>query len=285
MHPLRNALSHYVIEITIVLLGALIATLEAVFANRDVGLVVGFLSFLLALSVVAIRQEIASQIAEAIEDRKLIRSIPETRWRLDAQLELEEAYVRYMSWAGGTRRIERDESLAYEIRALANAAISVRAIHLAADVESFRMWIEPHKKFHAMVDAYRRLPGTVQCRRILVLNEANDGISALKDGQRVIREPLALAFCELQRSERPDGLGASLRVLWKPENDRAVGDLLIIDGRETCSIESYGHGRFSDLEACVTSALVQRQVLLFEDLWTSTIPIESCIENGSKLPQ
>jgi len=285
MRPLRNALSHYVIEITIVLLGALIATLEAVFANRDVGLVVGFLSFLLALSVVAIRQELATQVADAIEERKLLRSIPETRWRLDAQLELEEAYVRYISWAGGTRRIERDESLAYEVRALANAAVSVRAIHLAADVESFRMWIEPHKKFHAMVDAYRRLPEAVQCRRILVLNEADEGISALHDGQRVIRDPMALAFCKLQRSERPDGLGVTLRVLWKPESDRAVGDLLIIDGRETCSIESYGHGRFSDLEACVTSALVQRQILLFEDLWTSAIPIESCIENGSQLPQ
>ena len=281
MRPVRKALSKYVIEITIVLLGAIIATLEAVFADRNIGLIVGFLSLLLALAVVAIRQEIATQVGDTIEDRKLLRSIPEARWRLDAQLELEEAYVRYMSWAGGTRRVERDKSLAYEVNALSHAAVSVRAIHLAADVESLRMWTEPQKKFHAMVEAYRRLPATVQCRRILVLNETDDGISVKVDGQRVIQDPVALSFCNLQRGERPDGLGFSLRILWKSDEDRAIGDLLIIDGRETCSIESYGHGRFSDLEACVTSALVQRQVLLFEDLWTSATPIDSCIQGGA----
>jgi hypothetical protein len=277
----RKALSKYVIEIAIVLLGAIIATLEAVFADRNVGLVVGFLSLLLALAVVAIRQEIATQVGDTIEDRKLLRSIPEARWRLDAQLELEEAYVRYISWAGGTRRVERDKSLAYEVNALSHAAISVRAIHLAADLESLRMWTEPQKKFHAMVEAYRRLPGNVQCRRILVLSEADDGISVEEEGQRVIQDPVALTFCELQRDERPAGLGFSLRVLWNSEHERAIGDLLIIDGRETCSIESYGHGRFSDLEACVTSALVHRQVLLFEDLWKSAIPIESCIQSSA----
>jgi hypothetical protein len=57
-----------------------------------------------------------------------------------------------VSWAGGTRRIERNESQAYEVGKSDNAATSVRATHLASDVESFWMWTEHHKEFHAMVD-------------------------------------------------------------------------------------------------------------------------------------
>jgi hypothetical protein len=69
-------------------------------------------------------------------------------------------------------------------------------------------------------------------------------------------------------------LGFTLRTLWIPGDDRAIGDLLIIDERESCSIESYGHGQFSDLIACVNSAQIHKQIQLFEDLWTSATPID-----------
>lgn len=251
--------------------------LEAVFADRNVALIIGFVSFLLALSVVAIRQEISTQVGDTIEDRKILRSIPDNRWRLAAQIDLEEASLRYLSWAGGTRRVSRKESLHYEVEALTHATASVRAIHLAGDLESLKMWIEPGKKFRALVEAYQRLPASVQGRRILVLNSDDDEISGEENGRRVIRNSLAQAFCSLQTTQRPTGLGFSLRVLWIPEDDRAIGDLLIIDDREFCSIESYGHGEFSDLVANVNEAQVRKQSQLFDDLWTNATPIEHAL--------
>ena len=129
MRPVRKVLSNHVFEITIVLLGAIIATLETVFADRNVGLMSVPLFPPCCGQMIAIRQELATQVGDTIEDRKLLRSIPESRWRFDAQLELEEAYVRFTSWAGGTRRVG-GRLLAYEVKALSNAAVSVRAIHL-----------------------------------------------------------------------------------------------------------------------------------------------------------
>jgi hypothetical protein len=273
----RKTLSHYVLEITIVLLGAIVAMFEAIFASGNIALIVGFVACLISLAVVAIRQEIATQVGDTIEDRALLRSIPDERWRVEAELNLEQSRLRYSSWADGTRRVDRETSLQYEVELLGSAATMVRAIHLIEDAEAINMWIDPQKKFRALVEAYKRLPERVDSKRILVVSNETNPISVVRDGYHVIEDHQALAFCQAQGDPRPQGLGFSLRIVWKPRSDREIADLLVVDDRETCSIESYGHGEFGHLEASVNASHVQKQIRVFEDLWTSATPIELCL--------
>ena len=62
------------------------------------------------------------------------------------------------------------------------------------------------------------------------------------------------------RSRTEDGLGFDLRIAWRPSSNREMSDLLIIDEKETCSIESYGHGHFGDLEVSVNPVVVGIQI-------------------------
>lgn len=274
----RKALENYVIEITLVLLGSIVATFEAIFASGSIALIVGFLSLLLSLSVVAIRLEIASQIGDMNEDKVVLRSIPDPRWRQEAQTGLEQTRLQYSSWANGVRHVKRESSLNYQIRALDKAIVSVRAIHLANDLDALDMWVNRQRGFASFVDAYRRLSPQILCRRILVLDGSDREISVEDSGRRVIDHPSALAFCTFQTGSRPEtGLGFELRVLWLPAGDRALPDLLIIDEQESCSIESYGHGQFGDLEACVNTVSVRKHAQFFEDQWSNAIPVEHCL--------
>lgn len=276
---MRKLLEGYVIEITLALLGAVAAALEAIFVHRsDIALLLAFTSVLLALAVVAIRQEIARRIGDALEDRQIIENIPDSLWRAEAQAEIERARVKFASWASGTRRVDEHSSLNFQIESLRRATRSVRAVHLALDKDSLTMWDNRQRGFDRLVDAYRALPDHVQRRRILVLDAADETLSSVDGGQRIIVDELTKRVCLLQMATRDDGgLGFELRISWTHRKSRDISDMLIIDDREVCSIESYGHGQFGDLEVCVNSSTVGYQIHRFEDLWTDSVPVRHCL--------
>ena len=83
----------------------------------------------------------------------------------------------------------------------------------------------------------------------MVLNVDDNAISAVGPVGRTIIDQTTSDVCRMQVAPRgPQGLGFELRILWVPAASRDIVDMLIIDEREVCSIQSYGHGQFGDLE-------------------------------------
>jgi hypothetical protein len=112
----------------------------------------------------------------------------------------------------------------------------------------------------------------------MVLNSEDDSISERQAGSRIIKSELVRRVCLEQKKLRIDGgVGFDLRIYWCTPGDRDMTDLLIVDDRECCSIETYGHGRFGDLEVCVNPVLVASEVLTFGDLWTASTPSDRCL--------
>lgn len=284
---MQRYLEQYVIEITLVLLGAIAAIVEALVVHRsDIAALMAVVALLLALAVAAIRQEIRVQIGKALIDRQILSEIPDLSWRKEAEAELEQARLKFTSWAGGTRRVDERSSLNFQIQSLRRATSAVRAIHLALDGDSLTMWGNPQRGFNQLVEAYRQLPDYVHSRRILVLDVNDPNLSVMQSNQRIITDELVERICRFQmRNRAEDGLGFDLRIAWRPSSNREMSDLLIIDEKEICSIESYGHGHFGDLEVSVNPVVVGIQIHQFEDLWTDSIPAGHCLPpDGSSSP-
>lgn len=277
--PMRGQLERFVIEIVIVALGTLAALLESLLVHRtDIALLIGLSSFLFAIGVVVIRQEISKQLGEALVERQVLGGIPE-RWRDDARAEVDEARGRYLSWAAGTRIVSEASSLNYQIDALRTATGRIRAIHLGLDRDGLIRWSDPQKGFSRLVDAYRNLPSSVRVQRILVLDEEDDAISKVVDGRRDIVDELTETVCRFQmRPRERDGIGAELRIRWIRRGEERISDLLIIDDREFCSIESLGRDRFGDLAVCVNKAMIASEVRRFDDAWTNAVEASLCLK-------
>lgn len=276
---MERLLRNYVIELAIIALGAIAAGVQAIVVGDDnTAVLVGFTSFLLALAVASIRQEIQRQIGADRADRELIRSIPDSAWRRQAEAEFAEARSKFRSWAAGTRRVPEDQSLNFQIDELQGARSCVRALHVALDQDALRMWDNPQRGFARLVDAYKLLPGHVECRRIVVLDRDDDTISRVDRGERVIVDDVVEHVCrEQMRPRKEGGLGADLRIAWVASEARAMANLLIIDQRQYFAIDSFGSGEFGDLEVCVDPALVDARVRTFEDMWTDATPAATCL--------
>ncbi|MGH7867432.1 MAG: hypothetical protein ACREP9_07305 [Candidatus Dormibacteraceae bacterium] len=276
---MKRYLEQYVIEITLVLLGATAAIVETLVVHRsDIAALMAVVALLLALAVAAIRQEIRAQIGEVLIERQILHEVPDPSWRKEAEDEIEQARLKFASWAGGTRRVDERSSLNFQIESLRRATSSVRAIHLALESDSLTMWDNRQRGFSHLVEAYRQLPDYVHSRRILVLDVNDPKLSIMQSHQRIITDEVVQRVCHLQmRSRAEGGLGFDLRIAWQPSSDREVSDLLVIDEKEVCSIESYGHGHFGDLEVSVNSVIVGAQIHQFEDLWTDSTPARHCL--------
>lgn len=276
---MQSYLEQYVIEITLVLLGAIASIVEALVVHRsDIAALMAVVALLLALAVVAIRQEVRVQLQEALIDRQILDEISDPNWRKEAEDEIEQARLKFASWAGGTRRVGERSSLNYQIESLRRATSSVRAVHLALDSDSLTMWDNRQRGFNHLVQAYRQLPDHVHSRRILVLDINNPDVSEVQGRERIITNEMVQRVCRFQlRSRVEGGLGFDLRIAWRPSSNREVSDLLVIDEKEACSIESYGHGSFGDLEVSVSQVIVGARIHQFEDLWTDSIPAEHCL--------
>jgi hypothetical protein len=276
---MKRYLEQYVIEITLVLLGATASAVEALVVHRsDIAALMAVVALLLALAVAAIRQEIRVQIGEVLIDRQILHGIPDPSWRKEAEDEIEQARLKFASWAGGTRRVDERSSLNFQIESLRGATSSVRAIHLALDSDALTMWDNRQRGFSHLVEAYRRLPDSVHSRRILVLDVSDPNLSVMQGNQRIIADEVVQRVCHFQmRSRAEGGLGFDLRIAWRPSSNREVSDLLVIDAKETCSIESYGHGHFGDLEVSVNPVAVGARIHQFEDLWTDSTPVAHCL--------
>ena len=276
---MRRHIEKFVVEILLVLFGALAATLEAVLTQRtDIALIVVLVSLLLALAVAAIRQEIATQIGEAFVEQRIIESIPDSRWRGEAVAELEQLRLTFSGWTNGTRRIREWSSLNFQIESLASARTSVRAIHIATQPGALQMWDDRHRGYDRLVDAFRGLDDAIVKRRILVLDGDDAELSSADGSGRMITSDLAKRVCQLQTSATEDGgLGFELRVLWRRHSDELPPNLLIVDEREVCTIENLGEDRFTDLEVSVNPTTVQYQIRRFEDLWTTATPVRHCL--------
>ena len=276
---MKRYLEQYVIEITLVLVGATAAIVEALVVHRsDIATLIAVVALLLALAVAAIRQEIRIQIGEILIERKVLHEIPDPSWRKEAEDEIEQARLKFASWAGGTRRVDERSSLNFQIESLRSAISSVRAIHLALDSDSLTMWDNRQRGFSHLVEAYRQLPDYVHSRRILVLDVKDPNLSVMQGNQRIIADEVVQRVCRFQMGSRAKGgLGFDLRIAWRPSSNREVSDLLVIDEKETCSIESYGHGHFGDLEVSVNPVVVGARIHQFEDLWTDSAPAGHCL--------
>jgi hypothetical protein len=218
--------------------------------------------------------------------RQILNEIPDPNWRKEAEDEIEQARLKFASWAGGTRRVGERSSLNFQIESLRRATSSVRAIHLALDSDSLTMWDNRQRGFNHLVEAYRQLPDHVHSRRILVLDVNNPNVSVMQSNQRIITDEMVQRVCDFQMTSRAEGgLGFDLRIAWRPSSNREVSDLLVIDEKEACSIESYGHGSFGDLEVSVNPVIVGARIHQFEDLWTDSISAGHCLPpQGSASP-
>lgn len=272
---IQQGLRRYGVEIALALLGLIVALLEAVIVHRsDIALLIAFIAALLAVSVAAIRQEIAQQSA----DRRILDAIPDPRWRRDAEEQLNQARVTFSSWAGGTRRVDAKSSLNYEIKAVGRATHSVRAVHLATQPDSLDGWDNPQRGFAELARSYMNLPPKVISRRILALDSKDPGVSQIVDGLRLISDERTIRVCRTQMQPRTSGgLGSELRIFWSTSDERRVSDLLIVDGEEVCTIERLGHDHFGNLEVVINSAIVSSFVEQFEDLWTASVQAQQCL--------
>jgi hypothetical protein len=274
----RRRLSPYAVELAITVGGLGAAVIEEIVTDRsDIALLVALISVFFALAVAAIRQDLAAQIRSASEEHAILDAIPDPQWRAEAAAELARARATFASWANGARRIGEPGRLRHQVHAVSTATRTVSAVHLALDGRALKRWLDEQDGFDKLVDAYRQLPRSVHCRRVLVLDETS-ALCAEQDGQRIIADDTLLKVCKLQTGSRPsEGLGFDLRVRWVSPADRRIGDMLIVDDREVCSIESIGRGQFGELDVLVNPALVAARVRAFEDLWTESVPIERCL--------
>jgi hypothetical protein len=276
---IRRVAQPYAAEISIALLGALGAAAEAVFAGEtDIALIVVLISFLLAVAVAAIRQDIAMELREVTIEARVLDAIPDARWRREAVAELDGKRAEFSSWAAGTRTVLERSSLRYQIEVVKSAERSIRAVHLALDDDALDMWADPQRGFEALVDAYRGVPEGLQCRRVLALDAASSLYGEV-GGQRVIVDSRIQEVCRTQiRDRQSGGLGFELRIQWLTVSDRLrVADLLIVDDREACMIQGFGNGRFNDLEVSVNPAVVGAHIAAFDDLWTASVVVERCL--------
>lgn len=271
----RRAARPYAAELTIACLGALAGAAEAVLAdNSDIALLVVLISWFLALAVAVIRQDLSNEMRAGSAEARLLDAIPDDRWRHEASAELDRQRAEFASWAAGTRTVAEPSSINYQIDVVRTADRSVSAVHVALDDDSLGMWADPQRGFDGLVDAYRGLPDSVRCRRVLILDESSR-LCVEDAGRRLIVDPGAQEVCRTQiRDRRSGGLGFELRVHWVKTSDRRRPHLLIVDGREACTIEGHGKGRFGDLVVSVNDAVVQAHVRSFEDLWTASVPVE-----------
>lgn len=276
---MRRHVERYSVEVGLALLGAVAAALEAILTDRtDLALLTLMYSFLLALSVAAIRHDIVVHVGQVSAERQILESIPDPHWREEAQGELDRRRLEYARWADGVRRVSEDSSLAFQVRALQAATVSIRAVHVAMNRSSLEMWDNPHRGYDRMVDAYRALPDGLSKRRVLVLNRNDDSLSTPYEGGRRIVDDLAARVCRLQAAPRDKGgLGFDLRVLWLSTTDNVPPNLLIVDDREACSIENRGEDKYTDLEVVVNPMLVSHEMRLFEDLWMNATPVQHCL--------
>jgi hypothetical protein len=267
---MRKVLRRYGVEITLALLGLVAALLESLIADRpDIALLVALTSFLLAFAVAALRMEISDLSAE----KQILASIPEPAWRKDAQNEIDQARAKFTRWASGVRSVPERSSLNWQISSLKRARTSIQAIHLAMDISTLDMWINSQRGFARMVEAYRHLPEGIDHRRIITLNRDDPDVSEVIDGRRIIRSEAVAAFCDLQtRSRVHGGLQCELRIAWCSAQSRDVADMMVIDDREACTIESLGRGNFSDLEVYVSEPTIASFRTVFEDLWADAVP-------------
>jgi hypothetical protein len=266
----REFIGRHTAETAILLLGLLAGLLEGVFVeDTSIALVIVLMSLLLSIAVLSIRDEVEVQVRSVSDTRSLIASIPDGRWRQAAEDELAHLHTTLEAWSCGTRRVADRGSLQYQIAALAGCSMSVDAIHLALEEEALDIWLSPGRGFQRLVEAYRTLSPSVTRRRVLVLpGESEDGASTVGAVDGAIAD-----FCDRQVAAAQDGgLGFDLRLLWLAPGRRDVGDILIIDRREVCSIESLGHGRFTDLEVSVAAPEVGVQVNHFERVWIEATP-------------
>lgn len=267
--------------------GLLVAVAEATLGSRDdIALLIAATSALLGVAVIAIRLEIESQVGELSAERASIENIPDARWRVDAELEVEQTRLKFASWASGVRRVPEPSSLNYQIESLRSASQRIDAIHLALDSSSLKMWTDQQRGFWQLVAAFKDLPPDLPKRRVMVLNKDDHAVCQTVNGRRTIVDPLVRDVCVFQAGDRSvGGLGFDLRIRWTTPSDRRIGDLLLIDGRESCAIESFGHGKFGDLEVCVSPSTLDHQQRAFEDLWTNSAPFEQYMPSSDEIPE
>lgn len=261
-------LRRYILEILLAVIGALGALLVALLVHRVAdAIVLGVLSLVIAVSALGVRFDVEERAGNADRIGRVILTIRTARWRDDAIQEVDEAIVRYESWAGGSRRVSERQSLAYQIASLQGARWSVRAVHVVSDPDSLSMWSNPQRGFSRLVAAYQNLGDNVGVQRIMIL-DPDQWRTGEVDGRKVIGDKVLETVCRFQIRLRMDGgLGADLRLMWRPNNDRSLGDFLIVDEREVCSIERLGRGNFGDLEVSINAAQVRRYVNTFEAAW------------------
>lgn len=270
---MRRLSARYSVELVIGLLGAVAAAAEAIAVRRvDIAVLLAFISALLAISVAAIRQDIDRLLGQN-SIPALLERISEPRWRKQAEADFERVCDQLRSWADGHRRVPVGESLRYQIGEVTRATTSVRAIHVALDAQSLAMLSDSQRGFHGFLDSYKRLPTHVEKRRILVLDESDGAISAFQNGVRVIvSDEIKRVIAHQQDPVSDGGLGFTLRILWMHPRTRTIADLLVIDDRTSCSIQSFGNGQFGDLDVCISPHGVEDAVRRFENAWTDAVP-------------
>ena len=141
------------------------------------------------------------------------------------------------------------------------------------------MWDNRQRGFKpTLVEADPKLPDQWVVPRILVLDISDSNVSVMQGNERIITNEVVQRVCHFQlRSRAQGGLSFDLRIAWRLPSNREVSDLLVIDEKEMCSIESYGHGSFGDLEFLVNPVVKGIRIHQFEDLWTDSIPAGHCL--------
>lgn len=267
-------------EISVVCLGAVGATVEALVAHRtDISLIIGLTPFFLALAMTDIKYEVRREIRRNRTDYELVARVPNKRWRRDAEDQVEHVRAQIVEWATGTRRIRPGSSLPYQIALVGSAERSIRAVHVGLDSDAIEMWNSPQRGLARLVTAYRDLPSRILRQRLLVLSEEDDEISRLVGGRRVIVSEGVLRLCDMQVLGKDEGgLDFDLRIAWRRDSSRDITDMVIVDSREFCSIQRLGRDRFADLQACVQPVEVTREVRRFEDEWINATAYLDCRE-------
>lgn len=263
MSTVGKAAGRYAVELMIALFGVLAALAEATLgSDTSTALLIAVTAFLLALSTAALRQEIRA----SSQHQRMIDAVP-PEWRPDAQLEMDRLVHQLTSWISGVRRVPHESSMKVQIEALRKCSSSVEAIHVAVDPDALEMLRDPARGFNEMTRAYESIPASASKRRILVLDRSVVDLSG-----RGLSDALTLEACA-----RQEAIGFDLRVCLRSSADRQIGDLLVVDELISFSIERRGRGSFSDLEVCINPATVEAHHRLFEDLWTSSVPLADCM--------
>jgi len=268
VNPLK-LVKGYLPELFIIAVGLVAGFIELFLVNdRNLGVIILSIGFLLSVAVLTLRKEIATQISQQLHILRTIEQIPNENWRREAENRLHRLAMELQDWAEGVRNLSREESVSYQIHLVNGARRKVQAIHVGIPLEQLFLWSRESGAFSRLRESYKQVQTHTTKQRLFICRRDE----VVQGGRISNQEVLEVWKKQIQPVEQ-GGYGFEAKVRWVQRIEDIPPDLLLVDDKEAVVVK--GGGMPHEHHQAVTSAtLLDSYRSLFTSLWAIAEPIE-----------